>query len=113
MFLNTQNLSYTIENDRKAHSVQYEIIQKLIAKHSDLQNDYIFFCELNEICKSYSPHANRAILLLNNIMPIRNRIIFQKWRMEGVFRNIAKALGEKLFKMSKIKLKEAYIDDTF
>ena len=38
---------------------------------------------------------------------------FQKWRKAGVFRNIARALGEKLFKLGKIKLKEAYIDGTF
>ncbi len=38
---------------------------------------------------------------------------FQKWREQGVFRNIAKALGEKLFKLGKIKPKEAFIDGTF
>lgn len=38
---------------------------------------------------------------------------FQKWRQAGAFRNIARELGEKLFKLGKIKPKEAFIDGTF
>lgn len=39
--------------------------------------------------------------------------IFQKWREKGVFRNIAKALGEQLFFLGKLKPQEAFIDGTF
>lgn len=38
---------------------------------------------------------------------------FQKWREAGVFIKIAKALGEKLFELGKIKTDEAFIDGTF
>lgn len=60
MFFNKSELQEKIKFDYESHLDVAKEISDLFANCSNFSNDYVFFCELNQLCKSFSPYAARA-----------------------------------------------------